>query len=67
MTRPGPACSAAATPVITKIPVPIIAPTPSIVRSIAPNVLLSFTAPLFDGVISGFLRNKSINVILSCQ
>ncbi|MNZ66143.1 hypothetical protein D3C78_843550 [compost metagenome] len=60
MTRPGPACSAAATPVITKIPVPIIAPTPSMVRSSAPSVLFNLVAPEFEGAISGFLRNKSI-------
>src|SRR5580692_1404922 len=40
-TTAGPALSAAAWPVSTKIPVPMMAPTPSSMRSIAPSARLS--------------------------
>src|SRR6188768_2377302 len=43
---PGPAWFAAAVPVRTKMPVPMIAPIPSRVRSIAVSVRLSALAPL---------------------
>ena len=39
--RPGPACAAAAWPVSTKMPVPMMAPMPSRVRSIGPSTRFS--------------------------
>ena len=43
-TTPGPAWSTAATPVSTKMPVPMIPPMPSITRSIGPSTRLSACA-----------------------
>ncbi len=44
-TMAGPACIAAACPVSTKMPVPMMAPMPSIVRSTGPRTRLSVASP----------------------
>ena len=44
-TMAGPAWAAAAWPVRTKMPVPMIAPIPSAVRSIGPSTRLSCASP----------------------
>src|SRR4030088_448119 len=42
----GPACSAAASPVNTKMPVPMMAPIPSVTRLIGPRTRLSECSPV---------------------
>ena len=47
ITTAGPACFPAACPVSTKIPVPMIAPTPSSVSADTPNVRFSVPPRLY--------------------
>ena len=54
ITTAGPACLPAACPVSTKIPVPMIAPTPSSVRAVALSVF--FKCSFAFGV--GFAKNR---------
>ncbi len=57
--RAGPALSCAATPVRTKIPVPMIAPTPRLVRPTGPSTRFSRPFPSISSrsMLRGFLAN----------
>src|SRR3990170_232161 len=55
----GPACSAAAMPVSTKIPAPMMAPMPSMVRLTAPSARLSEPSP----VASASARSSAMDLV----
>jgi hypothetical protein len=61
-TTPGPAYRAAAGPVSTKMPVPMIAPIPRAIRLPAPSDRLSVCSPVSDAspiiVLSDFVCSK---------
>src|SRR6187455_1710252 len=67
MTMPGPAFAAAAWPVSTKMPVPMIAPMPSAMRFIGPRTRRSPCVPAADSrrAEMGFVRNSDMAGSLS--
>src|SRR6266403_6342891 len=68
----GPAYRAAADPVSTKIPAPMMAPIPSVTRLIGPNARLRLCSPVSAASLiklsSGFVANKGLPMqLLLCE